>query len=403
MTLDKKEAQQQVSLFYKMLEAFHSLSHWIYDAEGELLRTNCEDMVINTIFETTGCKESMMNHAKENSLPLMLSANLGLLWVVAFERYDNRLYRMHVLGPAFHTEISVKRIRDELEKYQVPFSWKHEFSQILSNLPVISATAMRRAVIMLHFCVSDEKISSNDVIYQAEEIPVTQTQNSADLQRIWMAEQKLFHMVREGDLNYHSALEESGNLSPGVNLCADTPIVQAQVTIIVFTSLCTRAAIDGGILPDIAYTVGDNYIQQVYDCDRISQLANISHEMYDTFIRMVHEHKRRTDLSKHIHACVDFINLHLEEDLTLSQIANRVGYAEYYLSKKFRREMGISVNEYIRKARIERACLLLTTTQDSLQDIADRLHFSTRNYFSVVFREVMGETPTEYRERNRQV
>lgn len=65
--------------------------------------------------------------------------------------------------------------------------------------------------------------------------------------------------------------------------------------------------------------------------------------------------------------------------------------------------MGVSVTDYIKAARIERAKLLLTSTDLSIQDIADRLHYCSRSYFSTVFLDTVGCTPTKYREKRNQM
>ena len=58
------------------------------------------------------------------------------------------------------------------------------------------------------------------------------------------------------------------------------------------------------------------------------------------------------------------------------------------------------MTDYAKFAKIERAKVLLKSTDQSIQDIAAALSFSTRNYFSRVFQDVTGQTPMEYRERS---
>ena len=92
-------------------------------------------------------------------------------------------------------------------------------------------------------------------------------------------------------------------------------------------------------------------------------------------------------MSKQIQDCCAYIELHAEEEIPIDQLAKRFGYAEYYLTKKFKREMHTSLTNYIKYVRIERAKLLLTTTGLS------------RSYFGRVFREVVGCSPLEYRQK----
>lgn len=59
--------------------------------------------------------------------------------------------------------------------------------------------------------------------------------------------------------------------------------------------------------------------------------------------------------------------------------------------------MGTPLTHYINIAKVERAKLLLTITDDSIQEIADRLHFCSRSYFSEAFRKITGTSPAKYR------
>ena len=94
------------------------------------------------------------------------------------------------------------------------------------------------------------------------------------------------------------------------------------------------------------------------------------------------------------------IELSLERQISLQDLAQLAGYSEYYLSEKFKKETGLSVNRYIQQARIDRAKVLLESTDKSVKEIADQLTFSSVNYFIRVFREHAGQTPAQYRKRH---
>ena len=121
--------------------------------------------------------------------------------------------------------------------------------------------------------------------------------------------------------------------------------------------------------------------------------------MYDDFVRRVHKCRTNPHLSQQVQKCVDYIEMNLDKKIRAADIAALVGYTEYYLTHKFKEETGLSVTDYIKFAKIERAKVLLKSTDQTVQDIAAALSFSTRNYFSRIFQEVTGQTPMEYRER----
>ena len=54
------------------------------------------------------------------------------------------------------------------------------------------------------------------------------------------------------------------------------------------------------------------------------------------------------------------------------------------------------MQDYIKEAKIEYAKIQLLTTSKGIQEISDLLNFSSRNYFSKVFREIVGVTPAAF-------
>ena len=223
--------------------------------------------------------------------------------------------------------------------------------------------------------------------------------STRDRHKVWTTEQALLRMVREGDLNYAFVVNQANSVSNGVKVDTNEILGQARISVIVFTSLCCRAAIEGGLSPEEGYTLGDAYIQRATDAKDSTELGELSNTMYADFVHRVHRCRTNPEVSKQIQDCCAYIELHAEEEIPIDQLAKRFGYAEYYLTKKFKREMHTSLTNYIKYVRIERAKLLLTTTGLSLQEIADRLHFCSRSYFGKVFYEVVGCSPLEYRQK----
>ena len=78
-----------------------------------------------------------------------------------------------------------------------------------------------------------------------------------------------------------------------------------------------------------------------------------------------------------------------------------MGYTEYYLTNKFKKETGQSINSYIRFVKVERAKVLLTSTDTPVKEIAESLAFNTVNYFIQSFRETTGYSPAQYRKKFR--
>ena len=94
---------------------------------------------------------------------------------------------------------------------------------------------------------------------------------------------------------------------------------------------------------------------------------------------------------------IDYINLNIQNNLSVNEIANLFYVSPTYLSRTFKKETGISVIEYINKLRIKYSTLLLIDTCLPIQDIGRIIGINDINYFSRVFKKYMNETPTQYR------
>lgn len=94
---------------------------------------------------------------------------------------------------------------------------------------------------------------------------------------------------------------------------------------------------------------------------------------------------------------MDFINKNTDKKLSIDGICRQVGTNPSTLNFKFRRELDISVGEFIISAKIRQAKKLLLGTNYSVSEIANRCGYDNIYYFSLAFKNNTGYTPTEFR------
>ncbi len=102
---------------------------------------------------------------------------------------------------------------------------------------------------------------------------------------------------------------------------------------------------------------------------------------------------------KNMQKAAIYIRSHYRENLTLQMIADAVFLSPSYLSKRFREVTGFGIVEYINGVRIREAELLLSGTNKTIVEIADRCGFNDSNYFGDAFKKVIGCSPTQYRKQ----
>ena len=96
---------------------------------------------------------------------------------------------------------------------------------------------------------------------------------------------------------------------------------------------------------------------------------------------------------------IAYIQLHLEEELSLNYLAEHFNKNASALSHSFRKETGISLTKYIQQTRISEAIRLFNTTDFSVSDVAVMVGYQDFSYFSKVFSAHVGMSPREYKKK----
>lgn len=328
-----------------------------------------------------------------------------MTWIAVFELSEGTVSYIHILGPAFTDDISQRSKEYAIKEFTLSPKIKLEFITLVDSLPIIAITQYLQYAIMLHCCVTRDQINISDFHYYQDS---ALTENNDMLRKLdadkmvdkrtnYLFEQKLLKIVEEGNINYLSEQKDSTYTGTVGKMSVEDSLRQTKNMIITLIVLCTRAAIRGGLSPEIAYTLSDNYIQNTESCKTTAEVMQISKPMQADFINRVHRYKMQTDTSPFVKMCYDYISLYVEDEFTLKDLAAYTGYAEHYLGKKFKKETGIHLKEYIKLAKIEHAKRLLLSTNQSIVDISERLHFCSPSYFTKTFREITSFTPVEYR------
>lgn len=92
-----------------------------------------------------------------------------------------------------------------------------------------------------------------------------------------------------------------------------------------------------------------------------------------------------------------YLRDNLHTPIRLEQLPERFCYSRSSIKRIFREETGMSVTEYLKQLRLERAMELLTTTDLSVSAVAEAVGYSGVFYFSNVFKKATGYSPSSYR------
>lgn len=101
--------------------------------------------------------------------------------------------------------------------------------------------------------------------------------------------------------------------------------------------------------------------------------------------------------NERVSKCLRYIHENVDKDVSISQLAGVACISEDHLIRLFKKDMQCTPLRYINLKKIEKAQLLLLTTDISVRDIAFDLSIDNISYFNRLFKQHTGKTPTEYR------
>ncbi len=108
----------------------------------------------------------------------------------------------------------------------------------------------------------------------------------------------------------------------------------------------------------------------------------------------------RTAIRPQVRAAMEYVGEHLDEPISLDDVAEHVGFAKSTCCREFKRQLGCTLTEYVLNARLQKASRLLLSTDASVAEVASRCGFSSSSYFITKFKARIGASPAVYRKEH---
>ncbi|MDM5337392.1 AraC family transcriptional regulator [Fictibacillus enclensis] len=322
---------------------------------------------------------------------------------------SNTFYGTIFLGPTAYPEPSESFLNDMIAIYKLE-GLDSKIRDYFYTLPISSSWKLKHVSILLSYVILNKKwdikeitrgnhplvhLSVNNRLIE-KSISILRQNNSYHHDPI--SEKKVYQYIGDGNkedlLLYYRAFQqrqdfEFGKLSKRSELRSKKNLKIATIT------LATRAAISGGLHPEVAYTLGDTYIQRLEELSSVKEVELFVEKVICEFAERVQNNKKQ-QYSKPIRVCQEYIFKHIYEKLSLSILSDHLSMNPKYLSNLFKKEVGISITEYIQETKIDEAIKIMTFSNYSLSEIPALLNFTDQSYFTKVFKKYTGYTPKKY-------
>ena len=291
-------------------------------------------------------------------------------------------------------------LEEEIEKYVPQVNPDDYLEDILFLNHMITGVESTTEQIIETNCLNHDHTGKvqkhfNDILFENHENNVHHNPYDQEMRE--------FGSIENGDLiQLEKSLQEDYDGTIGT--LAKDPLRNLKNLGIVLVTLASRAAIRGGLSPEISFSLSDSYIQQIEECKDLALVAPLAHKAEFQYAEMIHEikEKQKGILKKQknprINKCKDFIFSHLHDRITLEDLAAEADCNPNYLSQLFKECEGISISGYILQEKINRAKNLLIYSDYSYIEIATYLGFSSQSHLGTQFKKHTGYTLRQYRE-----
>lgn len=291
-------------------------------------------------------------------------------------------------------------LEEEIEKYVPQVNPDDYLEDILFLNHMITGVESTTEQIIETNCLNHDHTGKvqkhfNDILFENHENNVHHNPYDQEMRE--------FGSIENGDLiQLEKSMQEDYDGTIGT--LAKDPLRNLKNLGIVLVTLASRAAIRGGLSPEISFSLSDSYIQQIEECKDLALVAPLAHKAEFQYAKMVHEikEKQKGILKKQknprINKCKDFIFSHLHDRITLEDLAAEADCNPNYLSQLFKECEGISISGYILQEKINRAKNLLIYSDYSYIEIATYLGFSSQSHLGTQFKKHTGYTLRQYRE-----
>src|ERR1035437_4436754 len=196
------------------------------------------------------------------------------------------------------------------------------------------------------------------------------------------------HIINDLLVHIYSAGEERSDLLKGLLL---------QLVVMI-----SRAAVEiGAAQPEL---LGQNF-HLITDLAAIDDDEALAAWLRDTLEHVISIMVQQKGAARplFLRNALEFMRKNLHRDISRDKTARYVGISPGHFSRILKEHTGRSFAELLRQFRLDRACDLLCTTEQSIAEIATSCGFCDQSYHTHVFQDVRGMTPKHFRSVNRRV
>ncbi len=352
----------------------------------------------NPICRSAELREELVRHCQMKEIPYIKRDEKGIFWCslfcgdVCILAGPVSLYAMDEIET--HRFYSFYRIPKKEEKNIPVLSLINYFSLLKLMGKFLLEKEYEDSRLMFGNGLSEDDFTEMEEGKQRHEYHDEITEHR---HHTYQEEKKIWEYLQKG--NYDMVRFWNYKLISDAEILSEDSHTHWYNMAIVAITLCTRAAIESGMMPTDAYHLSGFYIRKLNIHDEIIDIQHVLDNALRDLTEQVQKKKARH--SNYTEQFKDYVSAHYREKIFLEDISSAMGISRGYLSRVFKEETGVTCQEYIIMLRVDRAANMLKYSNETIAYISDYVNFPNQSYFGEKFKKYKHMTPRDYREQHK--
>lgn len=181
------------------------------------------------------------------------------------------------------------------------------------------------------------------------------------------------------------------------------PLQTRKNGMIIRNTLGRIGAALGGVPAVYLHLISEKYALQIQQATTPEYLEHIvSPNMFNEFCDLVINFST-AHYSELIKEVVQYIGNHISVELNVTLLAEKFHVNKSHLARKFKKETGYTISEYVNLQKVEAAKLMLQGRESTVTEVAESLGYNSSSYFSKIFKQIAGESPLQFAKKINQI
>jgi len=316
--------------------------------------------------------------------------------------------RVFAVGPYLRTDLTPQQVLELGERLGIPAALHRELEYFYAAMPVVTDEIHIHGIINTFaetIWNGDDSYRWQDINRESAPLFPADTLNVSDganvdidfdmMEKRYAFENELMDAVSKG--NVHKAENMMSSFSSlAFEMRVTDRLRNMKNYCIIMNTLLRKAAEKGGVHPIYIDRMSSSFAGRIENLHTLSAITDFMTEMLRSYCKLVRQHSI-ANLPLIVQKAIVTIDSDLTKELSLEALAKESGVSKSYFSSLFKKATGSTLTEFVNRKRISYAKHLLKNTGLQIQTIAQHCGVLDLHYFCRLFKQITGQTPSEYR------